>query len=79
MVFQNMVIDLDGTVSGSGNDNFGDFTIEGKINDGWLEFKKQYETYPVNYRGQCTDNSGVFNGTWEITDSGGIPDQHLFL
>ena len=39
-----MIIDLDGTVSGSGNDDIGNFTIEGKFNDGWLEFKKQYET-----------------------------------
>lgn len=66
MDLRNMIIEFDGTVSGSGSDAVGDFTIEGQLTDGVLEFKKQYDAHFVNYKGQDTDNSGNFNGTWEI-------------
>jgi len=72
MELKHMIMDNNGAVTGEGSDAVGDFTIEGAMNDGWLEFKKQYEAHFVNYRGQCTDGSGVFNGTWEIPgDCGG--------
>merc|ERR1712226_1525066 len=71
MELRHMIMDNSGTVTGEGSDGVGDFTIEGAMNDGTLEFKKQYEAHFVNYKGQCTDGSGVFNGTWEIPDDCG--------
>jgi len=71
MELKHMILDNDGTVSGEGSDNVGDFSIQGQMTDGWLEFKKQYEAHFVNYRGQCTDDSGWFSGTWEIPEDCG--------
>jgi len=41
------------------------------MKDGWLEFQKDYPSWIVKYRGQCTDNSGWFRGDWEIPDNCG--------
>jgi len=72
MFFQSMSLDVDGSISGYGSDAIGEFSLQGTMEDGWLVFKKQYPAHFVNYRGQCTDNSGWFSGNWEIPgDCGG--------
>jgi len=70
MVLRHMILDNEGNVSGSGSDDAGEFTLEGTMTNGVLEFKKQYPEYFVNYSGMCKDdNPQLFQGNWEIPDN----------
>ena len=53
MSFDNMQINLDGSISGAGSDAIGDFNISGTMEgNGTFTFDKAYEgAHTVNYKG----------------------------
>ena len=64
--FENMMLDLNGNVSGEGSDAIGQFKITGTQSpNGDLKFLKQYlGMHGVHYQG--FNDNGLVTGTWEI-------------
>ena len=66
MAFDNMVMDLNGNISGGGSDDVGEFTINGMDNGtDEITFIKQYKgAHAVHYKG-AFDGKKIW-GEWEI-------------
>ena len=63
--FKDMKLGTDGTITGSGSDPVGSFTINGKLNGNNIEFNKAYAgAHTVKYSG--TLNNGVIGGNWSL-------------
>ena len=67
MQFEDVKLYKDGSVIGNGSDEYGKWTINGKLDQLKLTFVKQYiGKHIVNYNGNLT-KEGVFIGTWKIS------------
>jgi hypothetical protein len=67
MVFASMKVKPDSIV-GNGNDDCGDFSIEGTLEDGKVNFTKTYESHVVMYNGEVNEELNKMWGHWDIND-----------
>ena len=79
MKFDNMIMEQDGALRGSGSDAVGGFNLSGHCSEnGHTEINKKYHgAHTVHYRGQM-DNNGWIKGKWEIPGNcGGTFELHV--